>query len=139
LEGHQPTVMVFFPSWLRMFRWLGLAGEIGDGTDAAGDGVRLGKAEDAVLAMALADGDGGPRVGLSAGWRVAIFPLTPCPRKRARCGIFPASSSGWMTFQSAASQPTSRTLRGEDEGETGDGVVGESDMKTEKCRHSGTN
>ena len=44
-----------------------------------------------------------------------------------------------MTFQSAASHPTSRTLRGGDEGETGDGVVGESDMTTEKWRHSGLN
>ena len=42
---------------------LGLAREVGDGADAAGDGVRLGKAEDAVLVRALAGGDGGPQRG----------------------------------------------------------------------------
>ena len=51
-----------------------------------------------------------------------MLPMTPCSMKRARWGIFPASSSGWMTFQSAASQPTSRTLRGEEEGDSKDGV-----------------
>ena len=46
---------------------LGLAGEIGDGADAAGDGIRLGKAEDAVLVRALAGGDGSPQRGAERG------------------------------------------------------------------------
>ena len=46
---------------------LGLAGEIGDGADAAGDGIGLGEAEDAMLVRALAGGDGGPQRGAERG------------------------------------------------------------------------
>jgi len=46
---------------------LGLAREIGDRADAAGDGIGLGKAEDAVFVRALAGGDGGPQRGAERG------------------------------------------------------------------------
>ena len=52
-------------------------------------------------------------IGESGGCSVAICPLAPFSTRRRRLGILPASMSGWMTFQSAASQPTRRTLRGE--------------------------
>ena len=40
-------------------------------------------------------------------------PIAPAATSRASAGSFPASRSGWMTFQSAASQPTKSTrLRG---------------------------
>ncbi len=46
---------------------LGLAREIGDRADAAGDRVRLGEAEDTMLVRALAGGDGGPERGAERG------------------------------------------------------------------------
>ncbi len=46
---------------------LGLAGQVGVRADAAGDRVRFGEAEDAVLERALAGGDGGPQRGAQRG------------------------------------------------------------------------
>src|SRR5437899_1579683 len=40
---------------------------------------------------------------------VARFPCTPAAMRRARFGILPVCRSGRMTFQSAASQPMSKT------------------------------
>jgi hypothetical protein len=51
-------------------------------------------------------------IGERMGRSVAIFAITPRSIKRATVGNFPASMSGCITFQSAASQPTSKTLRG---------------------------
>ncbi len=51
-------------------------------------------------------------IGESGGWSVAICPLAPFFTRRCTLGILPASMSGWMTFQSAASHPISKTLRG---------------------------
>src|SRR5580700_1519808 len=50
-------------------------------------------------------------MGESGGCRVEICPLAPCSTRRCRLGILPAFMSGQMTFQSAASHPTRRTLR----------------------------
>ncbi len=50
-------------------------------------------------------------IGESGGCSVAICPVAPFSTRRWTLGILPASMSGWMTFQSAASHPTSRTLR----------------------------
>jgi hypothetical protein len=41
---------------------------------------------------------------------VAIWPIAPVSTRRWTLGILPASMSGVMTFQSAASQPTSRAF-----------------------------
>ena len=49
-------------------------------------------------------------MGESTGTRVLRLPMTPRDKKRSRCGIAPSSSSEVMIFQSAASQPISRTL-----------------------------
>src|SRR5579871_1175516 len=49
-------------------------------------------------------------IGERGGCMVAICPAAPCSTRRCVACIFPASMSGWMTFQSAASHPTRRTL-----------------------------
>src|SRR3954447_25118527 len=48
-------------------------------------------------------------IGDKIGCSVARLLITPSPMKRSNVGIKPASSSGWMIFQSAASQPISNT------------------------------
>ena len=49
-------------------------------------------------------------IGESTGRRVARFPMTPWLMKSSSVGINPWSSSGLAIFQSAASQPISRTF-----------------------------
>lgn len=49
-------------------------------------------------------------MGESGGWSVATWAMQPFSTSRWICGIWPASMSGWITFQSAASQPMRRTL-----------------------------
>ena len=68
---------------------LGLAGEIGDRADAAGDGVRLGKAEDAVLVRALAGGDGGPEGGAERGLEGGDVAPDALPEEAGEVGHFP--------------------------------------------------
>src|SRR5579859_6478286 len=53
-------------------------------------------------------------IGESGGCSVAICPMAPFLTSRWTLGILPASMSGWMTFQSAASHPTRRTLHMDD-------------------------
>src|ERR1700727_2775112 len=50
-------------------------------------------------------------IGESGGCSVAICPMTPFSTRRWTFGILPESIRGWITFQSAASHPTRRTLR----------------------------
>ena len=50
-------------------------------------------------------------IGERAGWSVARFPITPVSTSRPTWGMSPMSTSGEITFQSAASQPTSSTRR----------------------------
>ncbi len=54
------------------------------------------------------------RIGESIGESDATFPITPPSMSRSIFGINPPSSSGWITCQSAASQPTSKTRRSSD-------------------------
>ena len=49
-------------------------------------------------------------IGESTGDRVERLPTTPLRASRSRWGMRPASSKGPITFQSAASQPSSNTL-----------------------------
>src|SRR5579871_4884370 len=50
-------------------------------------------------------------IGESGGCSVAICPETPLVTSDRTLGMRPALMSGWMTFQSAESHPTRRTLR----------------------------
>src|SRR5580704_1857299 len=50
-------------------------------------------------------------IGESGGCKVAICPIAPFSTSRCTFGILPASIRGWITFQSAASHPTSITFR----------------------------
>src|SRR5580700_8500176 len=50
-------------------------------------------------------------IGERGGWSVAICPVAPFLTSHWTLGILPASMSGRITFQSAASHPTKRTLR----------------------------
>ncbi len=47
-------------------------------------------------------------IGESGGFSVATRPMAPRSTRLCRLGILPASMSGWMAFQSAASQPMKR-------------------------------
>src|SRR5690554_5156718 len=49
-------------------------------------------------------------IGENGGSSVARLPMTPRLTRRSRVGMWPASRSGVMIFQSAASQPMRRTL-----------------------------
>src|SRR5262245_10303944 len=49
-------------------------------------------------------------IGERTGWSVAGLAIAPWFTIRSSVGSAPASLSGWITFQSAASQPISRTL-----------------------------
>src|SRR5579863_7729310 len=49
-------------------------------------------------------------IGESGGCSVEICAIAPFSTSRWTFGILPASISGWITFQSAASHPTSSTL-----------------------------
>src|SRR5689334_3468974 len=51
-------------------------------------------------------------IGESGGCRVVSCAIAPFSTRRWTFGILPASINGWITFQSAASQPMSRTLAG---------------------------
>ena len=53
-------------------------------------------------------------IGDRTGDNVLIFPLAPPSTRRLRWGIRPASISGRMNCQSAASQPTSNSRGGEE-------------------------
>ena len=49
-------------------------------------------------------------IGESGGCNVAMCAIDPCSTSLCTLGIFPASISGLITFQSAASQPMRRTF-----------------------------
>ena len=49
-------------------------------------------------------------IGESCGSSVVRLPLTPRSTIRAMPGMAPESTSGWMIFQSAESQPTRRSF-----------------------------
>ena len=49
-------------------------------------------------------------MGDKTGDNVAKLPITPFSTNRCVAGINPRSIKRWMIFQSAASQPTSRTF-----------------------------
>ena len=68
---------------------LGLSREIGDGADAAGDGILLGKAEDAVLIRALAGGDGGPQRGTERGLEGGDVTHDAALKEAGEVGHFP--------------------------------------------------
>ena len=50
-------------------------------------------------------------IGDRGGSRLARLPMAPCSIMAFSVGILPWSIRGWIAFQSAASQPTRRTLR----------------------------
>ena len=50
-------------------------------------------------------------IGESIGRRLARLPITPALMTFSRTGSSPLSNNGWMIFQSAESQPTSKTFR----------------------------
>ncbi len=86
--------------------------EVGDRLHAAAIRRGLGEAVNAVLEWPLSGGDGSPQHR-----RKRRMQRGDLSRRRrflpgaGRWAFCPASISGWMTFQSAASQPTRRTLR----------------------------
>ncbi len=86
------------------------AGQHGNRPDKARISVRLFEPEHAVTERTLAVATEVHNMGESAGYKVAMFPLTPFCSKPARWGNLPALSSGAMIFQSAPSQPMSRTF-----------------------------
>ena len=101
-----------FPFWLRMFHTaLQSPREIGHRLDAEAVGRGLGKAVDAVLERPLAGGDGGPQHRRERRMeRGDLADRRRCRPAAARSAFCRASISGLMTFQSAASQPITRTL-----------------------------
>ncbi len=67
----------------------------------------FGEAVDAMLERPVSGGIEVHSIGERGGCSVAICPMAPFSTRHRTLGILPASISGWITFQSAASHPTS--------------------------------
>ena len=65
-----------------------------------------------MLVRSLSRRDGIPQHRRDHGCSVARFPIVPPSISPASVGIWPESTRGLITRQSAASQPTSKTRRG---------------------------
>jgi hypothetical protein len=108
--GHHPVTMLRSPFWLRMFHSaLHFRERLVTGCtprpSAEGSLNPCTPCLNGRLPVAMEVHS----IGDSGGCRVVICAIAPFSTSRWRLGILPASISGLMTFQSAASQPMSRT------------------------------
>ncbi len=110
--GHQPMTMLRRSFWLRMFHSaFDVRERLVTGRTPLPSGAGSVKPWMPCLNGRFPVAMEVHSIGERGGCSVAICPVAPFQTRRSTLGILPASMSGWMTFQSAASHPTSRTLR----------------------------
>src|SRR5271169_6261310 len=109
--GHQPITVLRRPFWLRIFQTaLAVRERLVMGRTPQPSGVGSEKPWMPCLKGRLPVAMDVHSIGDSGGWMVAIGPIEPSSMRRWMLGILPEATRGLMTFQSAASQPITRTL-----------------------------
>ena len=109
--GHQPTTLHCSSDCMRMFQTALHLREVTEtGRMPRKPGAGSVKPRMPCLSASLPVAIEVQSMGDMGGSRVARLPITPRLIKLSRAGILPASSRGWITFQSAASQPISSTF-----------------------------
>ena len=109
--ANQPRAWVLNPCWVRIFQMALTLREVletGRRPPVCGSGSMKPwmPCLSARFPVAMEVHSMGERMGRS----VARFPITPLLTRSLSAGISPRSRSGLITFQSAASQPISRTF-----------------------------